>query len=122
MSPVGADTRLFVTGEIKEAIEAASWRWKAIDTAVKIAMPILLGISAWMGSMLFEADKRIELLERTAMTKKDVCEAHSGFKEVLGEIKVLLARQSVTVTEVKRKLDQLESKFSDLEKSHPNRR
>ena len=111
MPPAGKETRMFVTGEIEKAVEAASWRWKALDVAVKIAMPILLGVSAWTATTILDLDKRVQIIEATRYTRDDARNEREGLKDDLNEIKVLLAKQSVTVAEVKKGLESLETRL-----------
>lgn len=111
MAPVGKDTRLFVSGEIKEAVEAASWRWKALDIAMKVAFPILLGISAWTGTTIMNLDKRVEIIEATRYSRKDARDDRDEIKDVLRDIKVLLARQEASVDDLKKGLEKLEKRL-----------
>ena len=86
------------------------WRWKAVDVAVRLAMPILLGVSAWAGLAITDHDKRIGVIEATRYTKDDRAKdverraaeraAERRDQEMqrvallaaLGEIRVILAR------------------------------
>lgn len=99
----GERTREFVTSEVKDAIDAASWRWKAMDVAMKVAMPILLGISAWTATTLLDHDKRLNVIEATrytqqqasldrAMDRSNAEKERQAITRALSEIKILLAR------------------------------
>lgn len=119
MTPPGKDTRLFVSGEIKEAIEAESWRWKALDVAVKVSMPILLGISAWTATTLLDHDKRLEVIEATRYTREDAERERDQIRDALGDIRVLLAQKASSdralqedVAEIKQALKSLEARLS----------
>ena len=76
MAPPGKDTRMFVSGEIKDAVEAAGWRWKALDVAVKITMPILLGVCAWTATSILDIDKRVSHIESTRYTDEEIRKAN----------------------------------------------
>lgn len=102
---------MFVSGEIKEAVEAASWRWKALDIAVKVAMPLLLGISAWTATTILDLDKRVTHIESTRYTVHDARADRDEVREALNEIKVLLARQSASVEDLKKGLEKLERRL-----------
>lgn len=114
MPPVGRETQRYVSGEIRQALDAEGWRWKALDVAVKIAMPIMLGISAWSATTLLELDKRVQILEATRYTKDDAAREREGLKEALNDIKILLARQGASVEEVRKGLQKLEVKVERL--------
>ena len=114
----GKETRLFVTGEIKDAVEAASWRWKALDTAMKVAMPLLLGISAWTATTLLDHDKRLSHIEATRYTQRDADgerrrhnEQRAQISLVLSEIKVILARIEESDKATAKRLDKIEAKL-----------
>lgn len=83
--------------------EATEWRWKAVDVAVKIAMPILLGVTAWTATSLLDHDKRLNVIEATRYTQRQAAEDRASDRLVsdkerqeitraLSEIKILLAR------------------------------
>jgi len=111
MAPAGKDTRMFVTGEMEKAVEAASWRWKALDVVMKVSMPILLGISAWTATTILDLDKRVTYIESTRYTVHDARADRDEVRDALNEIKVLLAHQSATAEDVKKGLEKLERRL-----------
>ena len=107
----GKDTRSFVSGEIKDAVEAASWRWKALDVAVKVAMPILLGVSAWTATTIMDLDSRVKIIEATRYTRRDAERERASITSLLAEMKVILARIEESDKQTARRLDQIEAKL-----------
>ena len=65
---------------------------EALDVAIKLGFPILLGISGWAFTTLRDHDQRIRTLEATSQTKEDAAQVRAETFEVLSEIKVTLAR------------------------------
>lgn len=50
---------------------ASEWRWRTVDAAVRIAMPILLGCVGWQVNEWLAIRTRIDVLEQTALPRRD---------------------------------------------------
>lgn len=118
MSPVGKDTQDYVDGKIRNAVEAASWRWKALDTASKIAMPILLAACGWLFLSLQNEAKarqdlegRVQVIEATRYTSKEAGEERKALAGVLSDLKSEMARSEERDKTILRRLDKIETKL-----------
>jgi hypothetical protein len=114
----GEKTREFLASEVQDAVDAASWRWKALDVAVKIAMPILLGVAAWTATTVLDHDKRLNVIEATRYTQEHAAadlrerdKERASIVAALAEIKVLLARLEEGDKATAARLAQIESEL-----------
>ena len=104
-----ADTRTYV----RDALSDSTWRWKAMDVAMKVAMPVLLGISAWTMTNLMDLDKRVGVLEATTVTRRAADKERAQVTQLLLEVKVILARIEESDKQTARRLDQIERRLGD---------
>lgn len=65
---------------------------EALDMAIKVAFPVLLGVSGWAFATLRDHDQRIRTLEATSQTKDQAASDLTNVREALSDIRVTLAR------------------------------
>lgn len=107
---VGDRTRTFVAGEIKEAIESSTWRWRALDVAMKVAMPILLGVSAWAATTVLDHESRLKVIENTRYTDREASRDRGLLVKALGELRIEVTRNGETSKAILRRLDKIEAR------------
>ena len=59
------------SGGRRVALSEPEWRWRTVDAAVRIAMPILLGAFGWQVNEWLQIRTRIDVLEQTALPRRD---------------------------------------------------
>jgi len=107
----GEQTRTFVAGEIKEAIDNASWRWKALDIAIKISMPVLLSMAGWGFMEIQDLDKRVGVIEATRYTRRDAENDRRETQQILQEIKVILAGREPVLKDLQESMKKVEARL-----------
>lgn len=63
-----------------------------VDVAIKVAFPILSGVSGWAFMQLRDHDQRLRTLEATVQTKDKAAQDLAVVNAGLSEIRVTLAR------------------------------
>lgn len=65
---------------------------EVLDVAIKVAFPVILGISGWVMTSLRDHDQRIRTLEATSQTKDEAARSLAEVSAVLADIRIMLAR------------------------------
>lgn len=84
---------------------AAKAQWAAsIDMGIKVAFPILLGISGWAFMTLQDHEQRIVVIESSRYTRKEADAANSALRSELAHISNTLARIEERVSSLTQRL------------------
>ena len=88
-----------------ETKEKLSTAW---DVAVKIAMPILLGISSWTGTTLLDHENRLTTIEASRYTSSDGEEDRAALAEALTDLKLTVQSNESTNAAILHRLERVE--------------
>lgn len=98
------------------AFSEATWHWKALDVATRIAFPFLLGVAGWASFQLVDLRERVRVIEATSLTSKEANAAHTlldaaslarrdELTKSRRDLVAVLGKQSVALARIETSLD-----------------
>ena len=80
-----------------------TWFFTSFEVAMRIAMPILLGVSAWAFTNILDHEKRLTVIESTQPTRDDLKEINNKLN-TLAEVSAVRGMQMESMAETLAKI------------------
>lgn len=107
------------------ARQEPDWRWRSLDVVMRLAFPVILGISSWAGMAVLDHESRLDVIEATRYTRDDAAAAREkregelrAVLSAIADLRTVVERgqeaakaASVATGEIKQRLDRIEDEL-----------